>query len=326
MKSIKKVAHISFLVMCFLLFSMLLVSCNRDSEGFVFEENESTATVIGYKGRNEHITIPSTYNGKPVTAIGDSAFYRHYNKRIIRSVTIPDTVKIIGGGAFGCCSELTSVVIPNSVTYIGDYAFSFCNFKTINIPGSVECLEDGAFQDCRSLTTVKIGEGVKVIKERAFQDCCSLTTVKIGEGVKVIKEGAFRRCTSLESISLPDSLERVEGVLTFQDTPWYAKLKENNRGKLIYIGKTLYHDNYCSDRVINIRDDTVYINRDAFRSNYWVNVVRIPKSVLMIGNSAFYGCDSLTDVYYAGTKEQWNNLLIGRNCEPLLNATMHFNE
>lgn len=303
MKSIKKVAHISFLVMCFLLFSMILVSCNRDSEGFVFEENESTATVIGYKGRNEHITIPSTYNGKPVTAIGDSAFYRHYNKRIIRSVTIPDTVKIIGGSAFGCCSELTSVVIPNSVTYIGNRAFNFCSFKTINIPGSVECIENGAFQYCRSLTTVKIGEGVKVIKEQAFQGC-----------------------TSLESISLPDSLERVEGVLTFQDTPWYAKLKENNSGKLIYIGKTLYHKNYCSDRVINIRDDTVYINEGAFSYNHWVNVVRIPKSVLMIGKSAFYGCDSLTDVYYTGTKEQWNNLLIGRNCEPLLNATMHFNE
>lgn len=303
MKSIKKVVHISFLVMCFLLFSMILVSCNRDSEGFVFEENESTATVIGYKGRNEHITIPSTYNGKPVTAIGDSAFYRHYNKRIIRSVTIPDTVKIIGGSAFGCCSELTSVVIPNSVTYIGNRAFNFCSFKTINIPGSVECIENGAFQYCRSLTTVKIGEGVKVIKEQAFQGC-----------------------TSLESISLLDSLERVEGVLTFQDTPWYAKLKENNSGKLIYIGKTLYHKNYCSDRVINIRDDTVYINEGAFSYNHWVNVVRIPKSVLMIGKSAFYGCDSLTDVYYTGTKEQWNNLLIGRNCEPLLNATMHFNE
>ncbi len=303
MKSIKKVAHISFLVMCFLLFSMILVSCNRDSEGFVFEENESTATVIGYKGRNEHITIPSTYNGKPVTAIGDSAFYRHYNKRIIRSVTIPDTVKIIGGGAFGCCSELTSVVIPNSVTYIGSHAFDFCSFKTINIPGSVECIEDCTFQYCRSLTTVKMGEGVKVIKE-----------------------GAFRHCTSLESISLPDSLERVEGVFTFQDTPWYAKLEENNSGKLIYIGKTLYHKNYCSDRVINIRDDTVYINEGAFSYNHWVNEVRIPKSVLMIGKSAFYGCDNLTDVYYAGTKEQWNNLLIESYCEPLLNATMHFNE
>lgn len=301
MKSIKKVVHISFLVMCFLLFSILLVSCNRDSEGFVFEENESTATVIGYKGRNEHITIPSTYNGKPVTAIGDSAFDKNENKRVIKSVVIPNTIKTIGNYAFSGC-ELTSIIIPKNVTYLGRGAFSFCELTTIDIPGSIEILRNKTFQYCRSLTTVKIGEGVKVIKEQAFQGC-----------------------TSLESISLPDSLERVEGFLTFQDTPWYAKLKENNRG-LIYIGKTLYHYNYCSDRVINIRDDTVYINEDAFHSNFWVNVVRIPKSVLMIGKSAFYGCDNLTDVYYTGTKEQWNNLLIGRNCEPLLNATMHFNE
>lgn len=302
MKSIKKVAHISFLVMCFLLFSMILVSCNRDSEGFVFEENESTATVIGYKGRNEHITIPSTYNGKPVTAIGDSAFDKNENKRVIKSVVIPNTIKTIGNFAFFGC-ELTSIIIPKNVTYLGWGAFSFCELTTIDIPGSIEILRNMTFQYCRSLTTVKIGEGVKVIKEQAFQGC-----------------------TSLESISLPDSLERVEGVLTFQDTPWYAKLKENNSGKLIYIGKTLYHKNYCSDRVINIRDDTVYINEGAFSYNHWVNEVRIPKSVLMIDKRAFYGCDNLTDVYYAGTKEQWNNLLIESYCEPLLNATMHFNE
>lgn len=202
---------------------------------------------------------------------------------------------------FGC--ELTSIIIPKNVTYLGRGAFSFCELTTIDIPGSIEILRNMTFQYCRSLTTVKIGEGVKVIKEQAFQGC-----------------------TSLESISLPDSLERVEGVLTFQDTPWYAKLKENNSGKLIYIGKTLYHKNYCSDRVINIRDDTVYINEGVFSYNHWVNEVRIPKSVLMIDKRAFYGCDNLTDVYYAGTKEQWNNLLIESYCEPLLNATMHFNE
>lgn len=73
MKSVKNVFAISFLILGFLVFTQILVSCNRDSEGFVFEESESTATVIGYKGRNEHITIPSSYNGKPVTAIGNSA-------------------------------------------------------------------------------------------------------------------------------------------------------------------------------------------------------------------------------------------------------------
>lgn len=303
MKSVKKVFAISFLILGFLVFTLILVSCNRDSEGFVFEESESTATVIGYKGRNEHITIPSSYNGKPVTAIGQDAFYKHYNKRIIRSAIIPSTVKIIGGGAFGCCAELNSIVIPNSVTCIGSWAFTFCGFETIDIPGSVECLEHGAFSACRSLTTVNIGEGVRVIEEQAFQGC-----------------------TSLESISLPDSIERVEGYLTFKDTPWYAKLEENRKRKLIYIGKTLYCDNNCLDSVINIRDDTVYINEKAFAYNYLVKEIRIPISVLMIGAGAFNCVENLTDVYYEGTKEQWNNIEKCGGNEPLLNATIHYNE
>ncbi len=204
-------------------------------------------------------------------------------------------------GAFSGC-ELTSIIIPKNVTYLGRGAFSFCELTTIDIPGSIEILRNKTFQYCRSLTTVKIGEGVKVIKEQAFQGC-----------------------TSLESISLPDSLERVEGFLTFQDTPWYAKLKENNRG-LIYIGKTLYHYNYCSDRVINIRDDTVFINEGAFGYSSWVKEIRIPISVLMIGAGAFYCVENLTDVYYEGTKEEWKNIEICGGNEPLLNASIHYNE
>lgn len=304
MKSIKKVFDISFLILSFLVFILILVSCNRDSEGFVFEESESTATVIGYKGRNEHIVIPSSYNGKPVTAIGEDAFYKHYNKRIIRSAIIPSTVKIIGGGAFGCCAELNSIVIPNSVTCIGRWAFEFCGFETVDIPGSVECLEHGVFYACRSLTTVNIGKGVRVIEEQAFQDC-----------------------TSLESISLPDSIERVEGYLTFKDTPWYAELEENRKGKLIYIGKTLYDYNYCHDWVINIRDDVVFIKDWAFANHQDVRAIRIPKSVLMIGYGAFSSeYSNLIAVYYEGTKEQWNNIKICGGNEPLLNATIQYNE
>lgn len=301
MKSVKNIFAISFLILGFLVFTLILVSCNRDSEGFVFEESESTATVIGYKGRNEHITIPSSYNGKPVTAIGNSAFDINENKRVIKSVVIPNTIKTIGKYAFLGC-ELTSIIIPKNVTYLGGGAFSFCELTTIDIPGSIEILRNMTFMYCRSLTTVNIGEGVRVIEEQAFQGC-----------------------TSLESISLPDSIERVEGYLTFKDTPWYAKLEENRKGKLIYIGKTLYCDNNCLDSVINIRDDTVYINKKALAYS-WVKEVRIPISVLMIGAGAFNCVKNLTDVYYEGTKEEWKNIEICGGNESLLNATIHYNK
>ena len=39
------------------------------------------------------------------------------------SITIPDSVTMIGWGAFAGCTGLTSVTIPDSVTKIGRYAF-----------------------------------------------------------------------------------------------------------------------------------------------------------------------------------------------------------
>ena len=52
-----------------------------------------------------------------------------------------------------------------------------------------------------------------------------------------------------------------------------------------------------------------------------------PRSVTKIDNRAFYGCTTLTDVHYSGTKEQWDKINIDTRYNsnaPLLNATIHF--
>ena len=66
------------------------------------------------------VEIPSKLGGKPVTRIGEHAFYGCW---CLTSVTIPDSVTSIGEAAFEGCSGLTSVTIPDSVTSIGSYAF-----------------------------------------------------------------------------------------------------------------------------------------------------------------------------------------------------------
>jgi len=51
--------------------------------------------------------------------------------------------------------------------------------------------------------------------------------------------------------------------------------------------------------------------------------VKIPKSITYIGDSAFYICASLTDIYYDGAAEDWTKIAIEDGNADLTNATLH---
>jgi hypothetical protein len=80
------------------------------------------------------VFIPDSYNNLPVTAIAANGF----TGLLIRSLTIPNSVKTIGNNAFANCGALTSVTIPSSVTSIGNNAFINCNQLTsVTIQGTI---------------------------------------------------------------------------------------------------------------------------------------------------------------------------------------------
>ena len=110
---IRKIA-IFLCILC----AVLLASCSyNDASYYLFDENEDgTLTVMGItETYSKHIKIPSTINGKTVSAIGDDAFY---NNQYIREVTIPDTVKSIGERAFADSENLSTVSIgKNCITH-----------------------------------------------------------------------------------------------------------------------------------------------------------------------------------------------------------------
>ena len=129
----------------------------------------TTVTITGYTGSGGAVTIPSTIDGKPVTAIkdGTSSSGVFFSKGLT-SVTIPNSVTTIGQGAF-LNNQLTSVTIPNSVTTIGDYAFGL-----------------------NQLTSVIIGSGVTTIGDYAFGYGNPLTSITIGANVTLGSYGSFR--------------------------------------------------------------------------------------------------------------------------------------
>ncbi len=86
---------------------------------------------------------------------------------------LPETVTAIGENAFYGTS-ITGLEIPASVTEISRGAFAGTSLETITLPDNLTNISEAMFQNCASLTTVKLGSGTAYIGNYAF-DGTSIT-------------------------------------------------------------------------------------------------------------------------------------------------------
>jgi len=183
----------------------------NDPSDFNIEDHGTWIEITGYRGDSKTVVIPGRINGKLVTDIGKSAFE---GKGLI-SVTIPNSVKIIGDKAFyGSWDEdnnkssgtITRVIIPNSVKTIGRWAFALNQLTSVMIPNSVTTIEEGAFE-LNLLTSVMIPNSVTTIGNQAFAGN-QLTSVTIPNSVTTIGDYAFAG-NRLTSVTIPNSVTTI---------------------------------------------------------------------------------------------------------------------
>ena len=98
----------------------------------------------------------------------------------------------------------------------GTVTITGCDIKAsgeLIIPAIIEgktvtSIGNEAFRDCKSLTSITIGNGVTSIGGNAFL-FCSLTSITIPDSVTSIGDSAFFSCSRLTSITIPDSVTSI---------------------------------------------------------------------------------------------------------------------
>ena len=191
----------------------------------IYISEEGNISIKDYKGSSENVEIPDNFDGFPVVSIGEKAFQ---NKGSLVSVTIPDSVTLIGGYAFNSCSKLKSVVIGKSVETISERAFDNCeSLEKIVIPDSVKKIKEYAFCLCVNLTSVDFGNSLEKIENNAFYSCSSLTSVVIPDSVKDIQYEAFSYCGSLTDFTIGKSLLSFDfsKIIGWTEEPFTITLK-----------------------------------------------------------------------------------------------------
>ena len=133
----------------------------------------SGGTLTSYDGDKSSVSIPSSVQGTPVTAIGAGAFSGNTS---VRSVSIPSGVTQIGQEAFSDCTNLSSVSMPSTLDRIGIGAFYGCSsLKTVAVPAGTSTISDEAFAQCSALKSIRIPPSVSYIADDAFDGCNNLT-------------------------------------------------------------------------------------------------------------------------------------------------------
>lgn len=273
---------------------------------FTFELNQDQKSYSIKKCRESAkngIVIPSTYNGLPVTSIGNKAFNYCFN---LIDLTIPDSIINIGSYAFYDCPILTTVTLGNGIKSIGSYAFTLCKKLTsINVDenNAYYTSDNGILFDkdkthlikypqAKTDTNYTLPDSVTHIENEAFYDCGKLTSVDLPDGLINIGNFAFYRCSSLTDIIIPDSVTSIgdhsfSGCTNLANCTLSKNL--NSMGNAAFYGCKNITD-------ITLPDGITEIGEYTFGNCVKLTLIVIPNGVTKIGAGAFYCCSNLKNV------------------------------
>ena len=298
-----------------------------------------SVTVTGLRDTSlTALVLPAYIEGKPVKKIGDFAFkdgtaltdirfaatssleivgYYAFTRTRIETITLPETVTELWGGAF-CETALREIVIPANVYHFGSEMFSWCpNLEKVTI--------NAVDFDCRY---GDVHDGYGASSMQVFYSAGGEAGIELifGEGVTAIPEDFCRSNDALRKVTIPASVTSIgaeaflhSGLteinfnatamsdITFDsNTGRYGAIFDGVANATLNIGANVTRIpvglfEYSGVKTVNFLGTSVCteIGSCAFQNCTVLTSISIPASVKSIGQYAFNFCSGLSSVAFA---------------------------
>lgn len=268
------------MILLIALCTVMLASCSLFGDK---KEDDKVAGVLAYEvskdnpneciitGRgtctDQDIVIPEKIDGKTVVGIADRAFAAGRTASIVKPMPQPrkraayDSEGVITGTFGG-----TSVVEGNNG---GEVVENNNTSDYIILDGSISEI---VFVSTLPVTSVTMPDGLKEIGDEAFYGCEQLATIDMGSEVTSIGKDAFT------------------------GTAYYNDPENWEGGAVLYLRSYLLNVSTDYQGTLTVKDGTTIIADSAFSNCTYITSVNLASSVTTVGNYAFYGCSSLTNI------------------------------
>ena len=230
-----------YLITTLLFFALHLQAGNQRT--WQYSNHGNSATITGYTGYDQAVTVPNEINGLSIKKIQKFAFPNPQN---ITSITISKEVEEIESDVFIDCINLkkievdplnknffssdgvlydkscktllafpsgnTEVFIQTAVEKIGKFAFFSSKVKQVTLPDNIVHLNEGAFQNCKELIQITLSKALTKIEPYSFFGCQNLKEITLPASLEEIGGSAFYGCQNLKEVRIIKAPALIENL------------------------------------------------------------------------------------------------------------------
>ena len=144
---------------------------------------------------------------------------------------ILEGTKKIGKSAFESTANIHTINLPDSVETIDEYAFYHNRSSYINLSENLQHIEHAAFFDCQNLLEITVSDSVDYIGDSAFGACLYMEEAILPKEVSYFGTEVFSNCGELKNVTLPENLTVLpdftfRSCVSLKDLPDLKGVKE----------------------------------------------------------------------------------------------------